>query len=520
VSGKGATVGPQLGSTPTVSRFPLLAAPMALVVAARLRSWTLVCFKKIWKNLLWFHSARRVETCKLRGVRNLCLRTLPMFSLAKITNRPTGRRQPTLPVRAISYATCAIPAAVIFTVLTGPSALAIGCRYPAQNQAVIFQDANRGGKCRTLAPGLYPTPSYFAPVPNDQLSSLDVGANSRVVLSEDANFLGHQMYFDGGSFYNLGGNENDITSAVEVFPAAGGPMAAYYMGDYPANVTPWWAEEVQGIAHDDSNWFITQTQTLLKKSLGEPLENGTFSSKVQIPSTLFQAGYNHFGDLDQAYGYLFVPMQGNNITPALAVFRGDDLSLVGWQPLPQLPLSGGAWVAYRPNTDTFFLSAGDISNTQPLYEYRVRFETHSANPVHVTLVRTVYLYDRRNAPVTINTTQGGVFNPSGTLLYIVNGCASDDGAINIFNLDVGTTTGNGTLQGRSENGFGPFNFEHHGGIGQYFPDPKCTGEEPEGIDFFDTTGLDIPRIPDSQLHVLLLRNALGSDGVYVKHYSY
>jgi hypothetical protein len=424
----------------------------------------------------------------------------------------------------------------------GCSAYGNGCGYPTDDEVIVFQNTNRGGKCRILPLGLYSTPSAFSPVPNDAVSSLDVGRNSRVVLSEHSNFAGRQAYYDGGWFYNLGGTDVDnITSAVEVFPAAGGPMAAFYVGDYPSdatqNITPWWGEDLQGIAHEDSSWYFTNKTTLLKMPF-----TGVGRTIRSIPSAMVNAGYNHFGDLDQAYGYLLVPVQGedknsNAIVPALAVFRASDLSFVGWRPImtpctfttvqsdcqpgseyPD-PVPGvsnmGAWVAYRPNTNTLFFSGGDISDREPLYEYSLKFLTHSNNPVLLTFIRNFYLVDRRSNAVTIKTTQGGVFNPTGTLLYLVNGyCHTDDGSIRVFNLDepTGTTSGVGTLQAESENGFGPFNFEHHGGL--------VCDEEPEGIDFFDTTGRGLSHIPDSQLHVLLLRNALGADGVYIKHYSY
>jgi hypothetical protein len=38
------------------------------------------------------------------------------------------------------------------------------------------------------------------------------------------------------------------------------------------------------------------------------------------------------------------------------------------------------------------------------------------------------------------------------------------------------------------------------------------------MDYFDTTGHDVPNVPDSQLHVLLFGNR--STAVWLKHYSF
>jgi hypothetical protein len=394
------------------------------------------------------------------------------------------------------------------------------CGLPEPNQVIIYQGRERRGRCAVLGVGKYPNPSAFG-LRDNSISSIDVGADVRATLYEHANCGGRQAHVEGGSYYDpVGNNATNETSSIEVFPKLGGPAATFYVRNYPSDAEPFWAEGVQGIAHDDRNWFITQTTTLSKIRLTTPLANAKAVMTVGIPDEMARAGYNHFGDLDQAHGYLLVPVQGEKseregggrLPPALAVFRTDDnLSFVGWDIIPSLPSDGGAWVAYRPNTDTLFFSGGDISSTQPLYEYTLGWDLLSSHVVSLVDQPPIYLYDRQHVPVEIKTMQGGVFNSSGTLLYLVNGyCDRDEGSIHIFFQDEETTYG--TLQARSENGFGPFNFEHHGGV--------ICDEEPEGIDFFDTTGRGIPHVPDSQLHVLLLRNELGDDDIYLKHYSY
>src|SRR5262245_61096303 len=35
-----------------------------------------------------------------------------------------------------------------------------------------------------------------------------------------------------------------------------------YLGNHPSDANPGWHEDVQGIAHDDRHWIITQTGTI------------------------------------------------------------------------------------------------------------------------------------------------------------------------------------------------------------------------------------------------------------------
>ncbi len=83
-------------------------------------------------------------------------------------------------------------------------------------------------------------------------------------------------------------------------------------------------------------------------------------------------------------------------------------------------------------------------------------------------------------------------------------------------------TNKAILQARSENSYGLFNFETHPEI-SCFDFYKCVSsrDETEGLDWLDVRGLNIPGIPDGQLHLVMIDNDLyDSDNLYLKHYSF
>jgi hypothetical protein len=305
-------------------------------------------------------------------------------------------------------------------------------------------------------------------------------------------------------------------------PAQGGPLAGWFLGDYPNN-EPFWAEGVQGIAHDESSWLIAQTTTLQRIPMTSDLATtGPGPSRGEIPPEM--AGYNHFGDLDQVAGFVFVPVQGPGKPPAVAVYLASDLSFWGWTEVPGLPSDGGAWVAYRPGAGTLVLSASSVDGSRPLYEYAINwYNLVFTRQSFLTLRQTMYLYDRQWNAQTLTTMQGGAFSPDGEMLYISNGyCDTSVGYISAFYTPLAGDSG--LLQGRSENGAGPFNFEHHPGTFTacvpFWCKTYCTGDEPEGLDYFDVSGLGIPGIPGGQLHALVLNNEALDDQIFFKHYSF
>jgi len=126
------------------------------------------------------------------------------------------------------------------------------------------------------------------------------------------------------------------------------------------------------------------------------------------------------------------------------------------------------------------------------------------------------LYERDGStPANLQIVQGGALSSDGHLIYLSNGCCGDHSGngwgIRVFDKSTGV------LQARSqnnENNYGPFNYQFDAGFPNY--------QEPEGLDYFDSTGKCIPGLngkclSNSQLHVLLYSNRSGA--IWLKHYS-
>ena len=409
------------------------------------------------------------------------------------------------------------------------------CGLPGPNQVIIYQDINRGGACAVLELGDYPNASTFG-LPNDSISSIDVGTDVRAVLYEHANFRGRQAHFEGSFYWSPIGNVNDRTSSIEVFPRQGGPAATDYLGNFPRDRESFWAEGAQGLANDGANWFITITGRLFKVPLSFRLDssglitailtqlpcqpiNPNLPCSTTIPTSLRNVGYNHFGDLDQDSGFLFVPLEQDNrrSKPRIAVFSTVDLRFLSSFEVSDNPNREAPWLAIRREERTLWLSTSELGEGNQLREYDIDWHrlggTADAQLV-LTFRRQVTLQDRDGATMNLTSIQGGVFNPEGTLLYLSSGPCDAPGYVYVFAIEDATNTAR--LQARSENRYGPFNFETH-------PDTtfgRCSGDEGEGLDWLDVRGLNVPGVPDGQLHLIMLDNDAGTDNVFLKHYSY
>ncbi|MGQ0594627.1 MAG: hypothetical protein ACT4QB_18925 [Gammaproteobacteria bacterium] len=408
-----------------------------------------------------------------------------------------------------------------------PGAWANDCGSPGSDQVIVYQDTNRGGACQVLGVGGYP--SSFG-LPNDSISAIDVGADVRAVVYEHDYFWGRQAHYEGGRYYEPGkafgwnyelGNEND-PSSLEIFPMEGGRAATRYLGNYPSNRENFWSNDAQGLANDGSNWFVVKgykasNTRIFKVPLSYDLSSSSSKGLVQtgVPLELQNIGYGHFGDpdVDQSSGFLFVPVEASSKSskPRIAVFSPVDLRFLSSFELSDNPDRTASWLAIRPGQRTLWVSTFNLGGSNQIREYDIDWDRLGVDgQLILSFRRQLTLRDRDGVILNLKSMQGGVFNPEGTLLYISTGYEYLNGYVHVFAIEDDTNTG--MLQARSENSYGPFNFETH----------PWKGDEAEGLDWLDVRGLDVPGIPDGQLHLVMIDNDSwgDSDDLYLKHYSY
>ena len=316
----------------------------------------------------------------------------------------------------------------------------------------------------------------------------------------------------------------------------------YYIGNYPKARETGWSDELQGVTHDSENWFFTQKQKLWKfpvtYDLNEKISGPDPSRGIQqidMPQSLIDSDYDHFGDLDFYEGYLFIPVTGKEIKfegaipeivlgtpgeivlkkappPGIAVFSADNLEYMAMATLTMDSFSGAphrleeqkgaGWCAVNPQNGLLCTSNNHISPSEPIRMYEINMQQLKQKCVILTFDSPFYIKD-----ADLNHMQGGVFSSDGTLLYLVNGFCKDfdpdDGGISIFDVHTGNRLA------KSTNGHGPFNYEFHPGLPTY--------EEPEGITIWDLKDGRAPGVR-GQLHVIMLDND-PTDDFYFKHYA-
>jgi hypothetical protein len=301
-----------------------------------------------------------------------------------------------------------------------------------------------------------------------------------------------------------------------------------FLGDYPKDRETGWSDDIQGVTHDADNWFIAQTKLLWKFPVGHDLNRRVTAAdpargilRVGVPKEMASLGYNHFGDIDWYRNYVFVPVTGNvvaqfpgdnrKLPAAIAVFRGSNLSFVGYQTTDTTDLG---WCAFNP-ADSLLYTSGWIDPTDPnkhIRKYAVDWVNLAYNGKFTMSKVGTFPLHRDGKLATLKVAQGGVF-PNNGRLYMVNGYYNEDavtrheGGIHVFDVSDGQK---GVWIGKSTNGSGDFNY-------QYKPyDPYY--EEPEGITYWDLNDGRAPGIR-GVLHVLLLDNDVtNEDDLYFKHY--
>lgn len=318
-----------------------------------------------------------------------------------------------------------------------------------------------------------------------------------------------------------------------------------YLGGYPSSSECDWADDAQGIAHDDNNWFITQSHDIWKIPVEYDLRTVTNAPLDVLNPELSEypelAGYNHLGDpvVYKCSGtdYLLLPLENENglVQGAIAILRCTDLSYVAHFALPDPPLplppqaNDAGWVAVRGSDGALFTSKQHVGpNVQAghsgLRVYILDWALlHTSGVVDVFFQQEIPVFNEQGAPVEFKTMQGGEFAPGDKLLYLISGFLDDDDEEAASEgIHVLETTNYWRVQ-HSTNGFGHFNYYYNPGFG--LPcclNPSCcTANEPEGLTIWD---LDDGRAPNilGQVHALMLDNdapAVDQGDVYLFHYT-
>jgi hypothetical protein len=314
-----------------------------------------------------------------------------------------------------------------------------------------------------------------------------------------------------------------------------------FLGDYPKNEELPWSDNAQGVAHDDSHWFFTDTTSLLELPQNFALEddpdfenspNGELRRDLDDDAyqELSDLGINHFGDIEYYGGFIFAPLEKPatfdfddlEIVPAkayIAVFDPSDLRLVSYVEVTGYQGHKAGWVAIDPWKGYLYSSASDVSGE--IFRYQIDLDhltTYDDLPGSLTLLPDrVVLEEWNGDPLTpgLKSMQGGVFTPWGDLV-IENGFYDEDdetrGGIHIFR-PVGSSRDATEFrlveESVNEVGLGGFRFAYDTGV----------DEEPEGIDWWNRAESSRPAFAQGQLHAMMIDNdETSTDDLYFKHY--
>jgi hypothetical protein len=294
-----------------------------------------------------------------------------------------------------------------------------------------------------------------------------------------------------------------------------------YVAGFPQEETNW-SNDTQGVAHDDNNWFITQTGAIWKMPVGVNLRTATADSPGVIFHTLgfypSLAGFEHTGDpvvyKFNGVDYLLVPLEGPGRPATIAIFNCVTLGYLAQFTLPAQAGDAG-WCA----VDAAGTIYSSLQHASVLTSYTLNWALfQSGGGIQLTSRPLEPMVTEQEGVLDLVTMQGGEFGPGG-LLYLASGFYSDSDALadreGLHIMAKRTDSQGGTFWQRiahSTRGFGHFDY-------YYNPGTFTGAEEPEGLTIWD---LDDGRAPGirGQLHATVLSNEIDSGDIDFKHYTH
>jgi hypothetical protein len=273
----------------------------------------------------------------------------------------------------------------------------------------------------------------------------------------------------------------------------GGLPEGLQISSYPAGVGGGFAPEANGLAHDESHWYFTNTPNDENWVWKYPISSAIVGDvPTQSKKVFSSSSYTHIGDLDYFNGYLYIPLELEEPLSGSAIGVLDrDLNEVALR-----PLEGGSlpWVAVDPTTARLYtakfndtkLRVYQIVNPGP----DVQFVPMPDVPLRLPPAFYALPIDEEVARL-----QGGAFSPSGTL-YLVSDADGQIGVSPPFSGGIQAIV--------AETGVARFSWSLQRGVSDEF----------EGIDYWD---LDNERPAGmaaqmrGQVHMLVLENDPLSD---------
>ena len=274
-----------------------------------------------------------------------------------------------------------------------------------------------------------------------------------------------------------------------------------HYADYPSDIQRGWTEELQGVTHDDTNWFIVQKKRIWKIPLKVDLYSEINASDLSrgiltanFPEEL-HAEYDHLGDPDHFNGLLFVPVEKteSDMVARIACFDAQTLQFIGSALLPEQG-NHAPWCAVNPGDGLLYSSSFDYVNE--LFAYRFTLENDQLN---ITLDHRAGIKKENTNTLLMDGLQGGVFAVMHEEIFLFLSSNNDD-----------------------IRGIHAFSWPALRHIQFEFIDTEYLtfGEEIEGITFWDLDGGESDGIR-GQIHLIELDNdSLNSDDLKCfKHYN-
>lgn len=294
-----------------------------------------------------------------------------------------------------------------------------------------------------------------------------------------------------------------------------------YIKQFPKDREMGWSNETNGVCHDANNWFFTQDGNLWKFPLTHRIGDTCKSANVSKGIYKVSTG-KHLGDIDHYNGYIFVPVSDNG---SIRIYKASNLAFVSEQIIKRQDgrsFSSIGWLAINPNSGLLYTSdkcvgQANSGSTSLIHIYKIGDVT---KPNPLTLHSTARLFDEYAEVLNREHMQGGCFD-NDDHLHIVNGYvthnkgtsaswANSKGGISVFKVSRTPSAGGSENLYRltHSNQSSGFRFQFNG-----------TGEEPEGVTYWDLDSDKRGPEMEGQLHAIMIDNCgSGDDDFFFKHY--